>query len=187
MDGYTAWKLHRAIKFHLLSLKYDVFAHNGATKNSEISHFLKLTDRKIFEFIGKQFERPNDAVQFFVANIAYSGGDVIRDFSLSWDNYKLWMKHKESMTKTVKDQIELVNFSSDLNGNPPKLLTDILAGRILPETAVAINRYVPFIDTWLDKDYFGSGKLPCIIKKLDRFVKFNTETIVEAITEQLSS
>lgn len=184
MDGYSAWKLHRAIKFHLLTLRYDIFKHRTETKNSDIENFLKQSDRKIFEFIGKQFERPYDAVQFFVANIAYTGNDGIYESGLAWQNYLLWVKHKESLTKLISDDLEVIDLQKDiLESNPPRLLSLILAGKVLPETAVAINRVKPFVDDWLKKDFFGVGNYPLIIKKLDKFVNYDTEKIEALICQ----
>lgn len=177
MDGYTAWKLHRAIKMHLLTSAYDLFEHNGRTKNSSLDHFLKRSDRDVFEMIGRQFTRTNDAVQFFIANIAYTGKDSVYESSESWELYLQWMKHKESLTKMISDDLEKIDVQNDIKGNPPKLLSQILARRILPETAVAINRVCPFIDSWLENDYFGVGNWPIILKKMDRFVKYDTTKI----------
>lgn len=186
IDGFTTWKLHRAIKLHLLTKGYDVFKLKGHVKGMTHEKFLKQRDKKIFELIGKQFQKPQDAVQFFVANIAYSGKDEIYDTTMAWENYLLWMKHKESLTKLICDDIEMLNLETDLEGNPPRLLQGLLGGKILPETAVAINRYKPFIDDWNAKDYFGIGNWGIIIKKLDKFVKFNESTVKDKIMEHTS-
>lgn len=184
MDGYTAWKIHRAIKFHLLTPKYDLFEHGGRTKNTGIDVYLACREKTYFEYIAKQFKKPNDAVQFFVANIAYTGRDAVYEVGEAWENYLLWMKHKESLTKMISDELELVDLTKDIDGNPPKLLTDILVGRVHPQTAVAINRVRPFVDVWLDKAYLGAGKFPLIIKKMDRFVKYNEEAITLKMDSQ---
>ena len=187
VDGYTMWKLHRAVKLHLLTEKYDVFKSNGRVKNTELERFLKSNDKKIFELLGKHFEKPQDAIQFFVANIAYTGKDEMYDSAMAWENYLLWVKHKESLTKLILDDLDILDVKKDLQGNPPRLLQGILAGKILPETAVAINRYKPFIKEWKKQVYFGSGHFPCIIDKLDKFVKFNEVTISNALEQQYVS
>lgn len=183
MEGYDAWKLHRAIKFHLLNIRYDLFAHEGRTSNSSIDDFLKQRDRQIFEFIGSQFTRSIDIVQFFVANIAYTGNDSVHESGVAWENYLLWMKNKESLTKVITDDLDRIDVNNDIKGNPPKLLSMILARKITPETAVAINRVHPFVDEWLEKQYFGAGNWPVIIKKMDRFVKYNEERIKDLICQ----
>jgi hypothetical protein len=186
MDGYTAWKLHRAVSFHLLQKKYDLFEHNGRTKHSSLDCYLKQRDNKMFEIMAKSFTKPNDIVQFFVANIVYTGKDITYDLATCWENYLKWVKNKESLTKRISDDISLLDLPRDIEeGNPPRLMTMILSGKILPETAVAINRVRPFIDKWIDKDYFGCGNYPNIIKKLDSKLmsKYNTEAIKTLIEE----
>lgn len=186
IDGFTMWKLHRAIKLHLLTLKYDVFASRGNVSGMTMDKFQKQNDKKIFEILGRNFEKSQDAVQFFVANIAYSGKDSVYDTGLAWENYKLWMKHKESLTKLILDDIELLDISTDLTGNPPRLLQGVISGKILPETAVAINRFHPYIDNWVQnqKSLLGVNNWAVIIKKLDKFVKFNEVTISNALEQQ---
>jgi hypothetical protein len=176
------WKLHRAVKLHLLTDKYDVFENKGHVKHVSLEKFLQQNDRKLFELLGKQFKTPQESIQFFVANIAYSGKDEMYDTAMAWENYLLWMKHKESLTKLILDDLELLNLNSDLSGNPPRLLQGILAGKILPETASVINRYKKFIPDWKKNTYFGAGNWPIIIQKLDKFVgKFNESAIADAI------
>lgn len=184
VDGFTMWKLHRAVKLHLLTDKYDVFKSQGRVKGASLEKFLESREKKLFEILGKNFEKPQDAIQFFVANIAYSGKDEMYDTGLAWENYLLWMKHKESLTKLILDDLELLDLETDLEGNPPRLLQGILSGRILPETAVAINRYKHYIPEWKNKVYFGVGHWRCIIEKLDKFVKFNEVTISNAMEQQ---
>lgn len=183
MDGYNVWKIYRAVSFHLLNAHYDLFAHAGQTKNSELERYLKCREYKYFEFLAKQFTRPNDAVQFFVGNIAYTGRNDIFEAAEAWENYLQWVKHKESLTKLITDELDLLVLPKDLDGNPPKLLVNILNKKVHPQTAVAINRVIPFVDSWLEKSLFGAGKFPLIIKKMDRFVKYNEDVVNSKIKE----
>lgn len=185
MDGYRAWKIHRAVSFHLTTQKYDLFEYKGRTKNSTEEFYAKVNDRKFFELIGKNFDQPNDVVQFFVSNILYTGKPSIHDFSTCWDNYILWKKRRDGMTKFLSDDIERFVLPTDvLDGNPPKLLKELLSGRIMPETAIAINRYIPFSKIWIERNYFGSGQLSIIIDKADRFLgPFNKDKIEKLIRE----
>lgn len=186
MDGYTMWKLHKAVKLHLLTTAYDLFKYNGATKQSSVSDFTSHKDRKFFELLSRHFEKPNDAVQFFVANIMYTGKDNVYDLASAWDNYVLWMKHKDSLTKLVCDDLEQLNLPEDLESNfadSPKVMKYLLMGKILPETLVAIESQIPFIDKIISKDYLGLSNWPIIIKKSARFVKFNADTVNKRLHE----
>jgi hypothetical protein len=185
MDGYTTWKLHRAISFHLTTQKYDIFEYKGRTKNSTQDIYERKNDKRFFEVIGNTFDRPNDAVQFFVANILYTGHADVHDIATGWENYTLWRKRKDALTKFLSDDIERLNLPNDiLDGNPPRLLKELLSGRVMVETAVVLNRYIPFSKQWLEKSYFGAGGLPLIIDKADKFIgKFNEGKIKSFIFE----
>jgi len=180
MDGYSVWKLHRAVSLHLTTLGYDLFEHRGRTRNTSRLAYEKFNVKFVFDGIAKNLSKPNDAVQFFISNIIYSQKDEIYDPSLSWDNYTKWTRDKEGLTKFISDDLSKLDLSIDLvesDGKPPRLLIGVVTGNILPQTAVAINRKHQFIDSWIEKDYFGLQRYSVIIKKLDRFVKYNEDVI----------
>jgi hypothetical protein len=184
MEAYAAWKLHRAVSLHLTTLNYDLFEHRGRTRNTSRLSWEKFNAKFAFEGVAKEFSKPNDAVQFFIANIVYSQKDDVYDQSISWDNYQKWTRDKESLTRFISDDISKLSLPADLegiDGKPPRLLIGYVTGNILPQTAVAINKKHQFIDSWLEKDYFGLQRYSVIIKKLDRFVKYNPDIINQLI------
>lgn len=185
MDGFAVWKIHRAVSLHLTSLKYDLFEHNGRVKNSSIDVFMKQNTRKMYEGIARHLDRPFDAVQFVLGNMIYTPEDTTLNSTVSWDSYKKYIRHKESLTKFIADDLVTVDLSTDLLADePPKLLLNVVAGNVLPQTVVAINRRYSNIDDWLAKDYFGIQKYVIKLKKLDKFVKYNQQKIESIMYEK---
>ena len=185
MTGYDAWKIHRAMLFHLTQLPYDVIEHSGRTRNSSIDDYDKFQRKRVFEFLSRNLDTPKDMVNFCLGNMAYSVLDTSFDTS-SMDNMKKWIMHKESMTKYILDDIGTMNVLSDINGSPPKLIQMIAGGKILPHTAVAIDRVTPFLKRWLTENYFGLNHWSVKIIKLNTFIKYNEIKVIELIQEKIS-
>jgi hypothetical protein len=185
MDGFSVWKIHRAVSLHLTSMKYDLFEYNGRVKNSSIDVFMKQNTRKLYDGIARHLEKPFDAVQFVLGNMIYTSEDMTLNSASSWDNYKMYMRHRESLTKFISDDLVDIDLRTDLVADgPPKLLRSVVSGKCLPQTVVAINRKYNNIDDWLAKDYFGIQKYVIKLKKLDKFVKYNQQKIDSIIEEK---
>jgi hypothetical protein len=183
VDGFQCWKIHRAVVLHMTTLKYDMVEQRGHVKGIYLDKFLGLNSRYIFENIAKNLKTPNDAVHFFISNLAYSNSDEVYDTIRSWENYSRWVKEREMTTQLILDDLEHFDFSH-LVGNPPELLRDIVSGKKSIHTAIAINRVRPFIDQWIKEDYFTFIRRCIIIKKLDKFVKFNSNKISSLLFEK---
>jgi hypothetical protein len=183
MDGFQCWRIHRAVVLHLTSLKYDMVAQRGNVKGTSPDRFAALNSRYIFQNIARNLRVPNEAVHFFISNIVYSNTDDVYDSVRSWENYSRWIKEREMTTQLILDDLDSFQFEH-LEGNPPELLKNIVAGTKSIHTAVAINRYHPFIDQWIKNDYFTFNRKCIIIKKLDKFVKYKEDKISIALLEK---
>lgn len=183
MNGFQCWKIHRAVVLHLTTLKYNMVEQRGNVKGTSLERFMTLNARYIFENIAKNLKVPNDAVHFFISNIVYSSTDDIYDTIKSWENYSRWIKEREMTTQLILDDLDSFEFNH-LEGNPPELLKDIVSGTKSIHTAIAVNRHKPFIDKWIQDDYFTFNKKCIIIKKLDKFVKFNGNKISSVLFEK---
>ena len=188
MDGYTLWKLHRAVHLHLTTLKYDLFEHNGRVRNTGQDVYIQSNYRKMYETIARHLSTPKDGVDFCIANIIYTPKDCFLDSSVSWDLRLKYLRHKESLTKFVMDDIDVLDLPAATIATPgglPKLLHGVIAGIVLPQTAVVLNRRYGFVDKWIEDDYFGFKQYSVRIKKMERFVKCNMEKIDQLIDEKL--
>lgn len=184
MDGFLVWKLHRAVHLHLTTLNYDMIACRGQVRGNTQDRYSRQNCKFIFENIARNLKTPNDAVQFCIANIVYSNSDDIFDSVRSWDNYLKWNRDREMSTQLILDDLE--NFSpDDIVGNPPKLLTDVVSGCCSIYTAVAINQIRPYVDEWIRQDYFTFMRKCIIIKKLDKYIKYNTDKVSMSLAEKI--
>ena len=188
MRGYQAWSIHKAIALHLSSLKYDVFKVRGHVRGNSMDHYAKVKARFPFEFAESQCKDKQELVQYFVSNFAYSKDDGCYDLSTSWDRYKLWIKRKECMTQLALEYLEtfdprMVCARGD-NCDIPLLMYEVIAGKVTPEVAVIVNRHTPYIDAWLAEDYTGLNRYSVLIKKLDRFVRYNEARISDFLKEK---
>lgn len=185
MNGYGVWKVHRAVKMHFTS-KYDLFQYKGRFVRDGEDSFAKVRRRVQYEMISSKFERPYDCVEYFLSNIIYTSSD--ESFSVtSWDNYNRWIKEKESLTKLIADNLDILDLEKDLHDDVlPTLLKYIVAGKIIPQTAVAIDENIPFLSVWKKKSYFGFDDTVLKLTKLSRFCKYNKERISSLISQKQS-
>jgi hypothetical protein len=179
MDGFTAFRLYFSLKLHFSSPSYDVFETRGYTKGISEATFEKRKDSKWFSFLGSKFSDKRDFVQYVVACIAYGEDRDIYDLQTANDHYERWTKNKQMTTQLIVDDLDKVtDLDRLLTGLPPPILNKVIAGKINIETAVAINQVRPFTsDVLFGKENLIFGKVALKIKKLDRFVKYNTEKI----------
>lgn len=182
MNGFQMWRIHRAVKMHLTS-DYDLFKYNGRFVRDSMQFFEKNSRRKMYEILSCKFERPFDSVEFFLSNLVYTNSDQVFTH-YEWDNYKRWIRQKESLTKMICDDLTEVDFDHDLVDDfVPCLLRSIIAEKIMPQTAVAIDRNIPILNDWKNKVYFGCDDVVLKLIKLKPFCKFNDEKVKMTIRE----
>ena len=186
MRGYQAWRIHKAVALHLSSLKYDVFKSRGSVRGNSLDYYAKVKAKYPFEFAEAQCKDNQELAQYFVANVTYSREDGCYDLTGSWERYKLWVKHKEQMTQLVLDYLEQFDESmvSAAPNAVPTLLYEVVSGSVIPEVAAALNRHLNFVDAWLDKNYAGLHRYAVLVKKLDRFVKYNEAKVVDCLADK---
>ena len=185
MNGYSVWKIHRAVKMHFTS-KYDLFKYGGKFVRDDIGSFGKVRRKAMYEAISSKFEKPYAAVEYFVSNIIYTSSD--ESFTVTaWDNNKKWIRQKESLPKLISDDLDMIDLDTDLVGDDlPNLLRLIVAGKIMPQTACAIDANIPFLHSWKKKNYFGFDDVVLKLIKLPKFCVYNQARIADLITEKQS-
>ena len=67
----------------------------------------------------------------------------------------------------------------------PELFKMYLGKNITVESLFILNKFLPFIDNWESTLETVWGKDLLIIKKLEKFVKYNEETIKEILEKTL--
>ena len=185
MNGLEAYRFYMAVKTHFTNKNYDVFVNKGRFSNISEEAFLAKKNHKFFIGLSRKFEFSKDYIQFLVAASAYGKTEDIFDPIISFNHYQEWIKNKQKTTQVILDDISsMPTIMSRIQGDPPVIVKDVISGKIHIETAVAINRVNPFIkEAWFDKKYLIIGEMCLKIKKLDRFVKFNEQSVSEHLKD----
>lgn len=178
MDDYQAYKIYFATKLHFTQKKYDVFQNKGIIGLTR-EKFDKKNEAKWFRFLSSKFSNSKDFAQFCIAQVVYGSLDDLFDFDLATSNYKEWLKNKQRLTYLIKEEIESNDLDDLLTGLPPKILARTIGRKLHKETAVAINRYRPFISNALleKSSYLLFADEALRIKKLDKFIKYDESVI----------
>lgn len=173
MDILLAFRLYTALRLHFTSA-YDITKYGGKVPGCNMANVNKNPQRKyLIERMARRFVKPNDLVQYVVAQYAYAQGTAIYDPMIADENYTRWEKNRMATTQNMLDDLHQRDIPALISGEPPEILKLVLRGEIRIETAVALNGLLNFND----KDYFGFGEIGGIINKLARFVQFDRERI----------
>jgi len=175
MDGFTTYKYYLAMKFHFTVVTYDVFKHQGRVRANRNNYEAKGL-RFRMEYLGKKFDKPSDAVSFFLACNLYDT-DVFNDQE-SNEAWIKWKKRSEMMTRFIIDEI------SDLSPQiDPISIAKLISGGFLSyESAVAINRVFNIVPTIQDNLIYH--KIGDKIAKLDKFIKYDESKFKQFIQEE---
>lgn len=196
VTGFTLFKYARAVKLHFTNEDYNIFTHSSNVRGTSFEHFLAGKDYNLYNALARKFEDEVDTVQFLVANYAYNN-DPIHNFALSDRNYVIWNKRKQALSNTFKEDLSkivlhlekkklessiLFNSSDSL----PELFKIYLSGIISIETMYLINKINPHLQDWKKDHSLIWGKEFLLIERLDKFVKFNEETIRQIYYSNIS-
>ena len=107
MDGFKAYRYYLAIKLHFTTDKFNVFENRGNVRGTREA-FNARNDRYIFEKLAKRYPEDKEIIQFFVANFAYGNDTAIYAGQEAEENFTLWMKRKQSISKTFIDDLATI-------------------------------------------------------------------------------
>jgi hypothetical protein len=107
MDGYKAYRYYLAIKLHFTTDKFNVFENRGNVRGTREA-FNARNDRYIFEKLANKYSDDKEIIQFFVSNFAYGNDTAIYAGREAEDNFLLWNKRKQSITKVFVDDLAIL-------------------------------------------------------------------------------
>ena len=201
MDGYKAYRYYLAIKLHFTTDKFNVFENRGSVSGTREA-FNARNDRYIFEKLAIKYSDDKEIIQFFVSNFAYGNDTAIYAGQEAEDNFLLWNKRKQSITKVFVDDLAILlthievnklNNQSLFNFNHdeyPIALKMFIGGKITIETIKLIDDCTNIIDEWNQNasvKYIWDNEIRRI-KKLTGFVKYDKikiNKIFDAFKEEL--
>lgn len=201
MDGFKAYRYYLALKLHFTSEKFDVFANHGAVRYTRDKFNLR-NDKYIFEKLSNKFNTDREFIQFVASNFMYGNSDVVYSGGEAEDNYKEYLRRKQSITKIFSDDINvIIRFNEDygpeislfevVDNKIPGILSLYLGNRVTLETLrILDDRYnilheMKVSNQTLYKMFEDSLR---IVEKSKGFVKYDkakTDRIIKHLTEEL--
>lgn len=188
--GVLAFRLYLATKEHFTTEKFDALkTANGVPVPAQ--QIISRNDFPLYEKIAHKYAKPQELCQVFVANFAYGNPGVVYDFPKSEENYKLWLKRRESITRSFQVDIAKIDdleTACRVEGfDPPEVFRMYLALEISPESLVILNTFFHFLEDMKNAFLIGDVYREEILKlqKLTPFVKFDVKRIKEVINEKV--
>jgi len=195
--GFEAYRLWNALKLHFTSDSYDYFKYNGKTNvskntfmtNKSKYHFYKLSRKYSME----------ELKDFYVANFIVGKGDWVGELTQDGDeNYTKWQKRIQSLTYNFEnDIIYLLDkygiereeiFRVD-RGNYPKLLEEVIHGKVMWETLIILNNNVNFVEThWTPRieDDIIWPTHHRLITKYTPFIQYDKQKFLKILKEKIA-
>lgn len=201
MDGFKAYRYYLALKLHFTSEKFDVFANHGAVRYTRDKFNLR-NDKYIFEKLSNKFNTDREFIQFVASNFMYGNSDVVYSGSDAEDNYKEYLRRKQSMTKIFWDDIETIishnekyesrmSLFSVVDNKIPGIISLYLSNQVTLETLrILDDRYniLHEMRTTNQTLYKMFESALRIVEKSKGFVKYDklkTDPIIEELMEEL--
>lgn len=202
MDGFKAYRYYLAIKLHFTTDKFNVFENRGNVRGTREA-FNARNDRYIFEKLASKRPDDKEIIQFFVSNFAYGKDTAIYAGQEAEDNYQIWQKRKQSITKIFIDDLSALLHTIDVNklkhtaifefteNEYPVALKMFLGGKITIETLRIIDDFTGVIEKWKNHPtvrYIWDDEIRRVIK-LTGFVKYDKiklSEIFEKFKEELA-
>lgn len=186
MDGFKAYRYYLAIKLHFTTDKFDVFQNRGNVKGTREA-FNARNDRYIFEKLAAKRPDDKELIQFFVSNFAYGKDTAIYAGQEAEDNFQVWQKRKQSITKTFIDDLATILTHIEVNklkhsaifeftdNEYPVALKLFIGGKITIESLRIIDDFTGVLDKWKihpTVKYIWDDEIRRVIK-LTGFVKYD--------------
>jgi hypothetical protein len=181
MNGYNAFKFYSAIKLHFSSPKYDVFTSKGRIRGS-YETYLKRNDYYLFEKLARQFSTEREYILFVASNFLYGHPGVVYDVDRSNENYKEFVRRRQSITKIFEDDLQtIVDEAENSSCNLAELVVNLWLGeRITIETVSILNDLDSVTDKIRSNTHLALmlGDNLLTIDKAHGFIKYDSYRIM---------
>jgi hypothetical protein len=196
MDGFKAYRYYLAIKLHFTTDKFNVFENRGSVRGTREA-FNARNDRYIFEKLATKRTDDKDIIQFFAANFAYGKDTAIYAGQEAEDNYIIWQKRKQSITKNFIDDLSAMLLHIETNklktsalleftdSEYPVALKMFIGGKISIETLRILDDFTDVISKWKEHPtvkYIWDDEIRRVIK-LTGFVKYDKIKLSEVFKQ----
>lgn len=190
MTPYECYVDYLALKRHFTTNSYDYFKYNGKVR-VKIDAFEKRKDKFFFEKLSKH----RDPHGVILANILKSKDIWIKELvsDKAQENYNLWIKKTQSITRHVESELWLLddNFDSNfkvVSGNHPPLLKLFLSDKLSLESLIILTTISGCIPHWC-KNMKGDFIWDDVNKKIIKtkpFIHYDVEKIKKICLDRFS-
>lgn len=179
MSAYDCYKEYLALKNHFTKPSYDYFKYNGKS-SVKADSFNSRKDKLWFQKLAKH----PDVHNFLVANFVKNEKAWIKELAYSEEaekTYKDWLKKQQSLTYTIKTDLNRLssnfndNFKIDKISPHPLLLRRYLGGHISLETLcilLALSKAKSYWDSKMEYDPIYQ-EIKRKIEKYTPFIKYD--------------
>lgn len=191
ISGFRACRYWLATKLHFTTRKYDIFKHKAKVLNFDEERFLARKDNKLFERLANKY---GEAIhEFYVANLLVGNKNLWDSSGIdSHDVYFNWLARKNSRVYHLKKDLgkhsifgmDVLRELVEIKDGRAKLFDLFVSGSITPETIVALDSIVPFLEHWdtvMVDTLWGSAAL--VLLKYRPFLNVKTPEIFEVLDE----
>jgi hypothetical protein len=190
MKPYECYVDYLALKRHFTTDSYDYFKYNGKV-SAKRDAFEKRKDKFFFEKLSKH----RDPHGVILANLLKSKDVWIKELvsDKAQENYNLWIKKTQSITRLVESELWLLddNFDSNfkvVSGNHPPLLKLFLSDKLSLESLIILTTISGCIPHWCKnmKDDFIWDDVNKYIIKTKPFIHYDVEKIKKICLDRFS-
>lgn len=186
-DAYDIYVYYLALKRHFTS-DYDFFKYNGKIKANVMS-FENRKDKFFFYKLSKKPESRDLILANLIINPTIWIGDMLEE--KAYDNYREWLKRKESLSYMFKTELSELNDDFDSNilvegGQHPRLLQLYNQRRVSLETLVILNGLTNCFRYW-SKNIRDTIVFPTINKLVNDyspFVEYDKEKMRRIVVDK---
>ena len=171
MVGFTAFRIWVSVRQHFNpSGSYNLFKHKNPKCKFET--YLARKDYQQFERLATKFTEKEFLI-YMVANTIYGNNDCLFDLPNGKANMTYFLRRKESASYLMGNELRKLK---PLGSDYLKMLNLLTKGGVSIETIIALNRFVPLVET-----IRKSTDIPVIepllvrIEKGDPFIRVPTD------------
>ena len=200
MNGFKAYRYYLALKLHFTTDKFNVFENKGHVRGS-YETFEARNDKHLFDKLGRKFSTDRELIQFITAQFVYNNQNFIYELEQADDNYRQWIKVKESITKVFSDDLNTIQLEIEKNGYTfdeifnctlndfPVIIKLYLGKRISPHTIAILSNMNEAVSMWLNNPNLSlvlESEIR-ILYKMDGFIKYDKEKLQKIYKEFIES
>lgn len=191
MSPFEAYKLYLALKQHFTTSSYDFFKYNGKVRATQTS-FETRRDKYMFYKLSKR----EDPLHYLVSILSNEPEVWVGEiFEPKYEQmYKDFLKNKESLTYTFRNDIDQLLEDFDKNfevpdGQYPYLLQLYTRNKISRETFIIIQDCVRFFSKWNKEvtDPVLWPKIALNCKKFWPFMQYDKDKYCAILRDRFAS